>query len=197
MVPEIEVKFLDVNHDSIRKRLEEIEAVCEHPMRLMRRTMLDYPDRRLQKDNWGRLRVRDEGSVVTTAYKSGGDNEYSQEIETTVGSYEKMVQLFEAIGLQSYSTQESKRETWHYKGVEVVLDEWPWLKQYIEVEGPDEESVKSVVELLNLDWGQARLGNADVAYRAQYANMKDSETINSMTELLFDKEMPKWLKDRL
>lgn len=197
MQPEIEVKFLNINHDSIRKKLKEIEATCEHSMQLMRRTMLDYPDKRLQSDNWGRLRVRDEGSKVTTAYKSGGDNEYSQEIETTVGSYEKTVQLFEAIGLQSYSIQESKRETWHYNGVEIVLDEWPWLEQYIEVEGPDEESVKSVVKLLNLDWDQARLGNVDVAYRAQYANMKDSETISSMSELRFGEEMPEWLKDRL
>lgn len=197
MQPEIEVKFLNLSHDSIRQKLVKIQAVCEHPMRLMRRTMLDYPDKRLQADNWGRLRVRDEGSVITVAYKSGGDNEYSQEIETTVGSYDKAVQLFEAIGLQPYSVQESKRETWRYKDVEIVLDEWPWLESYIEVEGPNEASVKDVVGQLGLDWSQAYLGNVDVAYRVQYKNMKETETVGSISELRFNTQIPAWLEERL
>lgn len=197
MVPEIEVKFLNINHDTIREKLSSIGATCEHPMQLMKRTMLDYPDRRLQANNWGRLRVRDEGSVITTAYKSGGDSEYSQEIETTVGSYEKTVLLYEALGLKAYSVQESKRETWLYDGVEIVLDEWPWLEQYIEVEGSSEDAIKEVVKLLGLDWANHSLGNADVAYRAQYSKMKDSETIGSIPELRFGVEMPEWLKERL
>lgn len=197
MQPEIEVKFLNLDHETIRAKLLAIGAKCEHPMRLMRRTLLDYPDMRLQDDSWGRLRVRDEGDSITATYKTDGDGVYSQEVETTVGSYEAMVQLFEAVGLKSYSMQESKRETWRYQDVEIVLDEWPWLNPYIEIEGPDEGAVMEVAKLLDFDWSQTYLGNVDVAYRVQYKNMKDNETVSSMKELRFSSEMPTWLKERL
>jgi inorganic triphosphatase YgiF len=60
MQQEIEVKFLNVSHKNVREKLAKLGAKCTVPMRLMRRVVVDYPDKRLQKsgDSW--MRIRDE-----------------------------------------------------------------------------------------------------------------------------------------
>jgi adenylate cyclase class 2 len=193
---EIEAKFLKLDHDQVRHKLQELGAELRHPMRLMRRTLLDYPDKRLENDNWGRLRVRDEGDKITLTYKSGGEKEYSQETETTVGSYEVMIELLESIGLVAATAQESKRETWQMGEVEVVLDIWPWLTPYIEIEGPSEQVIQAAALALRLDWKDAVFGNVDTAYRRDYPGMTQDETITILPNLAFSSDLPAWLKAR-
>ncbi|MDB5165026.1 MAG: uncharacterized protein JWL89_652 [Candidatus Saccharibacteria bacterium] len=195
MQEEIEAKFLDVNHDEIREKLKEAGAILEKPMRTMRRTVFDYPDQRIEKSH-SRLRVRDEGDKVTVTFKSAGDKQYQHETETTVGSYETMVDLFESIGLKAYSTQESKRETWLLDDCEVVLDVWPWLKMYIEVEGPSEMSIRACASKLGFDWAAAKYGSIETAYRVEYPGIKDGETVSKIGEIRFEAELPTWLEER-
>ncbi len=197
MAKEIEAKFLNVEHDLVRQKLRSAGARLEEPMRLMRRAMFDYPDGRLQKDNWGRLRVRDEGDKVTLAYKQGGEAEYSDEHETTVGSYDETIAILKAVGFKQYSFQESKRESWKYKDVEVVLDEWPFLKPYIEIEGPTEDDIKQCAKDLGFPWDDAAFGNVDTAYRLDYPGMRSNETVGAIAELSFSMAMPDWLVKRL
>lgn len=197
MQAEIEAKFLDIDHDDIREKLKVLGATCEKPMQLMRRQLFDYPDSRFQKGGQTeRLRIRDEGDKVMVNFKSKNETNYVDEIETTVGSYEKMSQLFEAIGLIPYSFQESKRETWHYKDVEVVLDEWPWLNPYIEIEGPSETTIRVAAQDLGFDWSQAKFGSVDTAYRHQYLGMVEGESIGDVVEVRFNQPVPKWLEEK-
>ena len=197
MAVEIEVKFLNVDHDEIRQKLAAIGATLKIPMRLMRRQLFDFPDGRLQTANRGRLRVRDEGSKITLTYKSGSDKEYSQEQETIVGSYESTVEILEAIGLQAFTTQQTKREAWQLGDVEIVLDIWPWLNPYIEIEGSTETSIEQVAAKLGLEWEDGVFGSADTAYRAQYPKMTTHDSIGAIANLTFDGPMPKWLSERL
>lgn len=113
MQQEIECKFLNVDHDNLRIKLKELSAVLEHPMRLMRRVMLDHVDGRYQKDanKSERLRIRDEGDKVVVSYKSKNKTNYVHEVEASVGSFDDTLKLFEVIGFEVYSYQESKRET--------------------------------------------------------------------------------------
>jgi adenylate cyclase, class 2 len=197
MQTEIEAKFLKVDHDEMRTKLRALGAELEHPMRLMRRVMLDYPDSRFQKGQPSqRLRIRDEGNKVTVNYKKDNDGNYVHEIETTIGSFDEMYKLLEAIGLKAYSFQESKRETWKFNQVEVVLDEWPWLAPYIEIEGPDEQSIQEVAKDLGLDWSNAAFGSVDTAYMAQYPGMKQSESVGDLAEVKFSMPVPKYFTDR-
>ena len=196
---EIEAKFLRVNHDEIRAKLVAAGAKLEHPMRLMRRELFDYPDGRFQKKHLTeRLRIRDEGDKVTITYKnSKTESDYVHEIETTVGSYENMNQLLKAIGLEVFSYQESKRETWQLGNVEVVLDEWPWLDTYIEIEGPAEDDIKIVASQLGFDWSDAKFGSVDTAYCEQYPKMSEQESIGDLPEVRFNEPLPAYLKQRM
>jgi adenylate cyclase, class 2 len=66
MKTEIEVKFLDVDFNLMREKLKQLGAVCEQPMRLMRRAIIETPE---LEAKGGFLRVRDEGDKVTLTYK--------------------------------------------------------------------------------------------------------------------------------
>jgi adenylate cyclase, class 2 len=133
---EIEAKFLSVDIESVREKLNEAGAICRHPMRLMRRAIIDYPDSRMQHESDAYIRVRDEGDKITLTYKKFTSLELggALELETIVTDFEKTIEIFEAVGLPTKSFQESKRETWELDGVEIVIDEWPWLDTYIEIE---------------------------------------------------------------
>ena len=67
MKTEIEVKFINVNHDDLRIKLRELGATCEHPMRDMRRAIFATPEMDEQRNAY--IRVRDEGDKVTVTYK--------------------------------------------------------------------------------------------------------------------------------
>jgi adenylate cyclase class 2 len=129
MQAEIEVKFTDVDIDDVRARLQKAGAVCEQPMRDMRRVLIEE-DHHLAENMF--IRIRDEGDKVTLCLKkktklleeSTIDSTF--EIETTVGDFDKTVEIFRVAGWQYVTYQESRRETWHLDDVEVVIDEWPW-----------------------------------------------------------------------
>lgn len=171
MQDEIEVKFINVDIEDIRGRLRALGATLEKPMRLMRRVTFDNDFMQDGKD--GFLRVRDEGDKVTMTYKQFDSESLSgtKEIETVVGDFDATVGILNSAGVIGTSNQESRREAWQLNDVEVVIDEWPWIEPYIEVEGPNEDSVKNVAELLGFDINDGLYGGVDVVYKKQYPNM--------------------------
>lgn len=174
MKSEIEVKFLDIDIEDIRGRLKNAGAELEHPMRLMKRALIEEECH--VKDN-SFIRIRDEGDKVTLTYKRRSlvDEETTidstKELETTVGDFDTTVEIFAEAGWQYITLQESKRETWHLDGAEVVIDEWPWIKPYIEIEADTEEIVRSVAATLGFDWADAKFGSVDVIYQRDFPHM--------------------------
>jgi adenylate cyclase class 2 len=113
-----------------------------------------------------------------------------KEIEVTVSDFDQTVALLAAAGLRQGSFQESKRETWQLNDVEIVLDEWPWLKPYIEIEGPSEQKVRDVAVQLDLDWSDALFGDVMVAYRAEYHHLTERDTVGNLAEVRFSDPLP-------
>src|SRR6266508_6807547 len=193
MKPEIEAKFLDVDHNALRAKLKELGAECTKPMRLMKRKNYDFSDRRLQKiDGW--VRLRDEGGKVTLAYKQLKDRTLhgTHEVSTTVDNFEATDAFLMAIGLEASSYQETKRESWHLDDFEIELDQWPRAKPYIEMEGPDEASLKDLAIKLGLDWGKVKHGSVEVVYQGEY-DASDDE-IDDIPVITFEESVPDWLE---
>lgn len=170
MKTEIEVKFINITIDAIQQRLLAAGAVCEQPMRLMRRALMETPDM-AAKDAF--LRLRDEGNKVTLTYKQHLKTgiEAANEIETTVDDFDTTKALLEASGMIFHTYQESRRETWKLGDVEVVIDEWPWMPPYIEIEGDNEASIREAAAILGFSWDEAVFGGVDVVYRMVYPAM--------------------------
>lgn len=189
MQTEVEVKFLNVDFDPLRVKLREVGAVLEQPMRLMRRVIIEPPHLAVQD---AFIRVRDEGDKVTLTYKHFHDHEAfsgAKELETTVENFETVVEILALGGLEPKSFQESRRETWKLGSVEVVLDEWPGLKSYIEIEGHSEDEVQKAAKLLGFDWREAVFGSATVAYQAQYPK-GDASKLATIPRVAFDEPLP-------
>lgn len=189
MYSEIEAKFLDINHDKIRQRLKDLGAQLEKPLRIMRRVTIDTPHMKT-KDAF--VRVRDEGDKVTITYKQFDQLSVdgAKEIEVTVSHFEESIALLAAAGLKHGSYQESKRETWKLGNTEIVLDTWPWLKPYIEIEGIDIKTVKSTSKSLGLKWKDAVFGDVMAAYRIQYPHLGLNDTVGNLAEVKFDDPLP-------
>ncbi len=193
MNDEIEVKFVNIDHDAIRNELESIGAVLEQPMRLMKRVTIDSNDMRSKN---AFLRVRDQGDKVTLTYKQFDELSLNgaKEIEITVNDFDETIKLLAAAGLAHGSFQETKRETWRLGSTEIVLDVWPWLNPYIEIEGASEQDVKSVAVRLNLDWSKAVFGDVMEAYRVQYPNIGPDDTVGKVPVVKFGDQLPDFLK---
>lgn len=188
MKTEIEVKFLNVNFNELRQKLTSVGAVCEQPMRHMRRSIIETPD--LEAKN-AFLRVRDEGDKVTLTYKQVDEESLTgvKEIEVTASSFDDTVALLHHAGMPAKSFQESRRETWRWGDVEVVLDEWPWLDPYVEIEGRSELDVKEAARRLGFDWSSAVFGRVTSAYQAQYPD-GDANKLVTIPNVAFDRPVP-------
>jgi adenylate cyclase class 2 len=193
MQTEIEVKFLDVNVEKIRDALQNAGAICERPMRLMKRALVEEPHHEAEHSF---IRIRDEGDKVTLTFKRRADKDAStidgvKEIEVKVSDFDTTVELFSEAGWKYKTFQESKRETWKLDDVEVVIDEWPWLNPYIEIEGPSEASVKDAAKKLDLRWTDVMIGHIDGAYARQYDFQKDFRGVIDLPEVRFGMALPK------
>jgi len=193
MKTEYEAKFLDINIDDMRQLLKDAGAVLEKPMRLMRRVTIETDD--LVKKG-GFVRVRDEGDRVTMTYKQFDalSVDGAKEHEIIVSDFDEATALLTAAGLPYQSFQESKRETWHYNGAEIVIDEWPWLKPYIEIEADSEATVKTTAEALGFNWSEAVFGDVMSAYRVEYPHLKETDTVGRVAEVRFGDDLPELLR---
>ncbi len=198
MQTEIEVKFVDVDIDDVRDRLQKAGAICEQPMRNMRRAVIEEPHHAAENMF---IRIRDEGNKTTLCLKkktksleeSTIDSTY--EIETTVGDFDTTVELFRVAGWNYITYQESRRETWKLDDVEVVIDEWPWINPYIEIEGKTEDAVRAVAAKLGYDWQTAMFGSVDVIYNRDYPDMTIRGAIDIKEVRFGDPIPPEFLKN--
>jgi adenylate cyclase class 2 len=188
---EIEAKFLRVNPDAIRARLRKLDAECKQPMRLMRRVVFDN-DYMNKKQAF--VRVRDEGYRISVTYKQYDEISLTgaKEIEFTVDDYDTAVAFMEAAGVHPRSHQEARREIWKLNGAEVVIDEWPWIDPFIEVEAHSEELVKETAVKLGYEWSEAVFGDVMTAYRAQYPNtgFKPEDMVYNLANVRFKDTVP-------
>lgn len=169
MQTEVEAKFPDINPVSFREKLKEVGAILVYPEVFMRRRNFDYPDKRLEKLG-GWVRIRDEGDKITFTYKQLKDRTLhgTKEIEVVVDDFDKLGDLLNSIGLEAKAYQETKREKWKLGETEITIDTWPWVPTFVELEAPDEGSLKHTVETLGLDWNQAMHGSVETIYQMHY-----------------------------
>ncbi|MGB2791539.1 MAG: CYTH domain-containing protein, partial [Candidatus Moraniibacteriota bacterium] len=185
---EYEATFTNIEKDDIRERLKTAGAVLVRPEYLQRRIPFFLPNKEDAENSW--LRVRDEGDKVTLSLKTidGKNIENQKELCLEVNSFNDAVELLESIGCVRKSYQESKRELWTLDGVEIALDEWPFLEPFVEVEGKSEDSVRAVSEKLGFDYSKALFCAVGDLYVLKYGIHPDK--INTLDKLIFDMPNP-------
>lgn len=193
MKTEYEAKFLNVDIEEMRKLLKNVGATLRTPMRLMRRVIMEN-DELINKNAF--VRVRDEGDKITITYKQFDSLSIdgAKELEISVNDFDEATALFGAVGLPQISFQESRRETWKYDDIEIVIDEWPWLKPYVEIESVSASKVEEFAIRLGYEWTEAVFGDVMAAYRAEYPHLSETDTIGRLPAVKFDEPLPELLK---
>lgn len=183
------MKFLEVDKDQMRRKLEAVGATLLQPETLMRRTVFETGGRSF-------ARVRDEGDKITMSYKRLDDLSLSgmKEVCLTVNSYDGAVTFLEALGLDIKAEQETWREEWLLDDVEIDIDTWPWLPTTLELDGPSEVAVKSVAEKLGLPASTAMFGSIDEVYKLYY-DVTSEDVNQKWAAITFgDGTVPDWLE---
>jgi len=172
MNTEYEAKFTNINKARIRLQLKKVGAKLLRPEFFQKRVAFHLPKKTVKK---GYLRVRDEGNKITISLKyiNGGKIDDQKETQLVVDNFENAVSFLNSIGCESKAYQETKRELWSLDGVDITIDEWPFLEPFIEIEGKSEESVKQVCKKLDLDYKKAVFGAVDTLYNQKYGISKD------------------------
>lgn len=156
MAVELEAKIKVDSCDSYRERLAGLGANHVYTIIEINR-IFDTPDQSLFKKGCG-LRIRTcsgtgDVSAASLTFKGpqqAGPFKSREELETHLGDADAAVSILHALGYAAVITFEKRREEWNLDGLSVELDEVPRLGCFVEIEGPDEPSVRRVQQQLGL-----------------------------------------------
>lgn len=188
MNTEFEAKFIEVDKIKVRATLKKLGARLLRPEFFQKRIAFHLPKKSVKK---GYIRVRDEGDKITMSLKFvvGKKIEDQKEIQINVDNFENAVEFLKSIGCTPKAFQETKRELWNLDGVDITIDEWPFLEPFVEIEGRSERAVKFVSQKLGFDYKEAVFGAVDALYNQKYSVPKD--VINNHTpEITFTAKNP-------
>lgn len=168
MHSEIEAKLKVDSLETVERRLVECGASFLRETIQMDR-YYDTTDREMTRtDKALRLRADTKGGRerFVLAYKGPKEpDDYKKrvELQTEVSDAEATELLLGELGYAKALAFNKKRRLWQLQGCEVALDELPLLGVFVEIEGPDSDTIARV---------QAMLGLSDVPHiMASYACM--------------------------
>lgn len=185
MKTEFEATFNIISKDDIRRKLKSTGATLVKNEYLQKRVVFNLPEGHEIQNGW--LRVRDESDSITMSLKVVQNNssiENQKEIELKIDSFDSAVEFLSSVGCERKAYQENKREKWTLDNVEIVIDEWPFIEPYVEIEGQSEEAVKNVARKLGFDYSLAYFGSVDGLYAKKYGISEDRIN-NNTPEITF------------
>lgn len=145
MHTEYEVRILEIDVDSIKKKLEDVGASFEWD-RIQKRYVYDFIPKVDSK--WIRLRTNGIKNTLTIKDLVTSKIDGTRELEIEVDDFLNTNKILEELGYTSRNYQENRRIQYKLDGVEIDIDSWPMIPTYLEIEGSSEEEVYKVVEKL-------------------------------------------------
>ncbi len=150
---ELEVKFYIADLGKIERHLQALGGHLVTPRQHETNLRFDTPDGELAA-GYRVVRLRQD-DLARLTFK--GPSQYDegvrrrQEIEFVVSDFAAAQAFLEALGYIVSMLYEKYRTTYELDGVHITLDEMPY-GTFIEIEGPDTASIRSVNTRLGLDW---------------------------------------------
>lgn len=193
MNTEYEITFENIDHNILRQKIILLWGICIQEKTLMKRVVFKHDDKKLKNSYF---RVRDEWNKITCTYKTIFDSSEKldinsvKEIETEIQDFEAMKNIFLETWLKQTAYQETYRETWKiWSDIEFMLDEWPWLKPFIEIEGKNETIVREYSKKLGFSYNLGVFWAVDELYFREHWIPHD--ITNNTSEITFQKPLTK------
>ena len=158
MPVEIEAKLKVDDLEPVRQKLRDVGAAPSGKV-LETNTFLDTPDQALYHAGKGfRLRANRDASTSQSTHiltfkgpRQPGALKKREEIEVAVHDSDAALSLLQSLGYVIILSFEKRRETWKLGNCKIELDEVPHLGPFVEIEGPDDQSIIRAREQLNLN----------------------------------------------
>lgn len=184
MAIETEIKLRVDSHDPIRDRLRALGATFVGEV-LETNCVLDRLDGYLRRLGCG-LRVRrvvapdGQPGPSTLTFKGPrrvGDLKSREEIQTSIGDADALTELLPRLGFHVVLCYEKRRESWRLGPCMIELDEPAALGLFVEIEGPDDASVRAAQRDLQLTTARP----VNVSYVGMIAALCDVEKFPNRT----------------
>ena len=161
MRTEYEVRVLEINVKDIEKKLKDIGTeFCWD--KLQRRYVYDFIPK--VDGKWIRLRTNGDKTTLTIKNLVSSEIDGTQELEVSVGDFERTNLILKELGYEAKGYQENRRVQYILNGVEIDIDYWPLIPTYLEIEGSSEDDVYSVLSLLGLKKEDATTKDVESLY---------------------------------
>lgn len=165
MKTEYEIRVLEIEKESIERKLEILGAV---KMGEYNQKRYVYDLKPVQSGKW--IRLRSNGQETTLTYKDIERNtvDGTKEIEFKVESFEIANEFLNKIGFIPRSYQENRRLQYILDNVEIDIDTWPMIPTYLEIEANNEEEINNMIKKLELTNLKITTLNCDDIYKQIY-----------------------------
>lgn len=145
MHTEYEVRILDINRDELIEKLEKVGALFQWDL-IQKRFVYDFIPK--EDNKWIRLRTNGEKTTLTIKNLTSSSIDGTQELEIEVDNFERCNLILKELGYNPRGYQENRRRQYILNGVEIDIDSWPKIPDYLEIGGPSEEAVFNTLEYL-------------------------------------------------
>ncbi|MEL6131859.1 MAG: class IV adenylate cyclase [Bacteroidota bacterium] len=150
---EIEVKILEIDRAAVEAQLHTLgaEKIFDGELWAL---FFDHPDGQI-KAKGDVLRLRKEGEMCILTYKkhiSKGEAKIMEETETIVTDMEATIEILKRSGLEILKSTRKRRTSYQLPQGQVVIDDYADalapIPVFLEVESPDMDSLRHVVQAL-------------------------------------------------
>lgn len=145
---EYEVRVLEIDHEKMIKKLESLGAELKFSA-LQQRMVYDLKPKCDNK--WIRLRTNGKTTTLTIKDLEAKSIDGTKELEIEVDDFKKTNEILEVLGYKNRGFQENRRTQYILDDVEIDLDKWPLIPEYLEIEGKNEDAVYKCLEKLGID----------------------------------------------
>lgn len=157
---EIELKFLDINVEEIKKKLQDVGAELKYSTHIESYPFLS--DEFHASDSTKKyLRVRKVDDEVAITYKDPLKNSTMtnrEEIEIKTNDYESAIELIEKLGFEKGNEFRKHREHYELGDIHFELDTLENVPTYLEIETQSEEEMRGICQTMDLDISNGKKG---------------------------------------
>jgi adenylate cyclase class 2 len=156
MAIEIEIKLRVDGFEPVVQKLKQLGAKFEGDFLQIDSYYDDNKDSLVKSDRCLRIRkhINHIGQTIELTYKGARENhrfKSRREIGIKVDKAQELAELFEQLGYVLRLALEKKRSLWDYHDCKIALDELPLIGKFVEIEGPNDETIEQVQKDLGLE----------------------------------------------
>ena len=174
MPKEYEYRFCfdsELTEELLRKKLLKVKAIHYKPVLFIIQTFTNPMNKEMY------IRLRDEGFQKTFTIKQNLKNKFVDEYEIIIDNINIAHQMLLLLGcVKKYEVQKI-REIYKVNDVEIVLDSYPGLPTYFEIEAPTLNKLNNFCKLIDIDIKNHLKHRGKISYDSIY-NLPKNRNIN-------------------